>query len=176
MWQKGKTSFFKFLIVLNSDNSFICSNFKVWGFNLCFDRFLSLLKNVIITSPCVLTHRSSMLPSPWLRGHRAKLLRTTWMSSKTSGKSRSECWLRLWMTSPQWMTSSLSQVVTCRSLTRELEGADKIRNISAMIWVCDLRPVFGLWVFNHPSKCDYNMLLKKFLSQDTESGHLREKL
>lgn len=59
-----------------------------------------------------LTNRSSMLLSHWLPGHRAKLLKTTWTSSRTSGKNKFECWQRLWMTSPRWMTSFPSQVIT----------------------------------------------------------------
>lgn len=128
--------------MLGSDKSFICSNFKVWASNRCFDLLLCLLLNVTSLSLCFHPNRLSMLPSHWLLGHRVKLLRTTWMSSKTSGKNRSECSLRLWMTSPQWMTSSLSQVKMYRPLNREPEEANMIRNISAMVWDCDsLRPL-----------------------------------
>ena len=92
-------------------------------------------------NPCVhglfLTNRSSMPLSHWLPGRRAKLLRTTWMSSKTNGKSRSECWQRLWMTSPQWMTSCPSQVTThgpLHGIWRPLQG--DMRNILQVSWVC----------------------------------------
>lgn len=126
--------FHVFDCLLNTDNPLFCRSYRVQGFNVAFDLLVSFL-NSVVCFWIFLTNRSSMLLSHWLPDHRAKLLRTTWMSSKTSGRSRSECSQKLWMTSPQWMTSFLSQVITNRPLPRQLEEKNRIRSILQRSWV-----------------------------------------
>lgn len=125
-----------------------------------------------------LTHRSSMLLSHWLPGHRAKLLRITWTSSRTNGKSKFECWLRLWMTSHQWMTSSLFQVINTKmTFIRQLEEGNKVRKISQ---ACH-GPVFhaALQVFSRLCKCIVTHFENPFLLetgfQNTKWRHGRGK-
>lgn len=126
-----------------------------------------------------LTNRSSMLLSHWLPDHRAKLLKTTWMSSKTSGRSKSECWQRPWMTSPQWMTSFLSQVITNWPLPRQLEE-NKIRSILQGSQVSVSSGLLGPLSFHSSLQMWLEYPLKKSsfvgtLFQNTESKHLRGK-
>lgn len=107
----------------------------------------------------LINNRSSMLLSPWLPGHRAKWLRTTWMSSKTSGKSRSECWQRLWMISPQWMTFFPSQVITTNICFHKSGERDK--GVAYKYHCPVLQLVFlAICSFSHFYNCNYNTKLK----------------
>lgn len=110
-----------------------------------------------------LANRSSMLLSRWLPDRRAKLLRITWTSSKISGRSRSACWRRPWMTSPQWTTSSLSQVST--PTVPDQAQKEEIRNVAQMSQVCDSVLSLALGALSHCCTCDYSTLLKILISR-----------